>query len=470
MVRAELRRFGLCFADTERWALRGLDLEVRAGQHWAVIGPEGSGKSTLLLVLAGLLDKLPRHRVEGDLCLDGCAALAFEDPYLQLTGATFSCMEEVGFGLELRGVRPPEIRRRALAALARVGLEGLSLRHPLTLSGGEQQRLSLACGWVLEPDLLLLDQTSTHLDAQGLDLLDDLVKTCLGHSGAVVCAEPRPQAAARQADRQLALPSLVAGPKDLGPAVAVEAVSSLLCAPVGIELDEVAFAHTGGPELWGLSSFAVEPGGSLALLGPNGSGKTTLLRLLAGLIRPTDGTVLRDGRPIDAVPAWLLARRAQMCWQRPVEQFFRPTCLAEVMVGVRACGHGTAKARTLALEALERLQLSHLAASHPLDLGGGAQRLLALACALGPRLGGLLLDEPTAGLDLGQRETVVSALKLERRLGSTLVIATQDIEFASQMTDSAVILGGQTIRPHSWLEPNLPRCRGVGDGIVPGPS
>ncbi|MEU4537743.1 ABC transporter ATP-binding protein [Streptosporangium sp. NPDC023825] len=143
---------GLTRAFGERRVLDGIDLEIGRGEFVALLGRSGSGKSTLLRVLAGL-----DPGAEGGVEVGGTVAVAFQEPRLVPWRRVLA---NVALGL-----RAPDPRAAALAALEEVGLGGLRDAWPLTLSGGEAQRVSLARALVREPGLLLLDEPFSALDA-----------------------------------------------------------------------------------------------------------------------------------------------------------------------------------------------------------------------------------------------------------------------------------------------------------------
>ncbi len=138
-------------------ALCDISLALHAGERVALVGSNGSGKSTLLRLLHGLAapsgGRLTRDAAQRQ-------AMLFQRPYMLRTTSA----NNVALGLWLRGMRWREAQGRALAALQRVGLGALALRNAKTLSGGQQQRLALARAWVLQPDVLLLDEPTASLD------------------------------------------------------------------------------------------------------------------------------------------------------------------------------------------------------------------------------------------------------------------------------------------------------------------
>ncbi|GAA2000146.1 ABC transporter ATP-binding protein [Nocardiopsis rhodophaea] len=142
--------------------LRGLDLDLAPGEFTALLGRSGSGKSTLLRVLAGL-----DADYEGEVAAEGAVAVAFQEPRLLP-------WKKVWANIVL-GVATPSPRDAATAALTEVGLTERADAWPLTLSGGQAQRVSLARALIREPRLLLLDEPFGALDALTRAAMHDLV-------------------------------------------------------------------------------------------------------------------------------------------------------------------------------------------------------------------------------------------------------------------------------------------------------
>ena len=138
-------------------ALANINLAIESGERVALVGSNGSGKSTLLRLLHGLVQP-SRGCVEHDAAQR--QAMLFQRPYMLRT----SSVNNVALGLWLRGTRWRDAQTQAMVALERVGLADLSRRNARTLSGGQQQRLALARAWVLQPDVLLLDEPTANLD------------------------------------------------------------------------------------------------------------------------------------------------------------------------------------------------------------------------------------------------------------------------------------------------------------------
>ncbi|AJY12419.1 ABC transporter ATP-binding protein [Burkholderia dolosa] len=169
-----LRLDGVCrsFTNTEGAqvaALDGLDLEIRRGEFIALLGPSGCGKSTALNCIAGLqpltrggiwlddtrIDVLPPERRGFGMVFQNYALF----PHM-------SVLDNVGFGLKMRGVSKQETRRRAQQALELVQLVGHEGKLPGQLSGGQQQRVAIARAIVIEPPLVLMDEPLSNLDTK----------------------------------------------------------------------------------------------------------------------------------------------------------------------------------------------------------------------------------------------------------------------------------------------------------------
>ncbi len=168
----------------ETHALRGVSLSIGEGEFTVLAGPSGSGKTTLLN-LFGALDEPS----SGEILLDGqnigdLSATELAELRLRKLGFVFqaynlipvlSARENVEFVMELQGVAPQERRRRALAMLHEVGLDGLEEKRPLEMSGGQQQRVAVARAIVSGPRVVLADEPTANLDSKtAAQLLDTM--------------------------------------------------------------------------------------------------------------------------------------------------------------------------------------------------------------------------------------------------------------------------------------------------------
>ncbi len=147
-------------------ALDGICLEVREGEFFSIIGPSGCGKSTLLRIIGGLIPGFDGEVWLGEERIDGphpWLAMVFQE---ESTFPWRTTLGNVEFGLEMRGVRLEDRRKKALEMIQLVGLSGFEERYPSELSGGMRQRVAIARALVMEPKILLMDEPFGALDEQ----------------------------------------------------------------------------------------------------------------------------------------------------------------------------------------------------------------------------------------------------------------------------------------------------------------
>lgn len=196
-------------------------------------------------------------------------------------------------------------------------------------------------------------------------------------------------------------------------------------------------------------SVAIAPGEFVAIMGPSGSGKSTMLALLAGLDRPTAGTVAIDGMQIQSLGEDELAmlRRQKIGF---VFQSFHLlgnfTALENVMLPMELLG--IKRARERSQELLAQVGLADRGHHYPTQLSGGEQQRVALARAFAPNPPVLLADEPTGNLDSENGKIVIDMmLRLREQLKTTLVLVTHDPQLA-QLADRVIRLrDGKVIEP-----------------------
>ncbi len=206
--------------------------------------------------------------------------------------------------------------------------------------------------------------------------------------------------------------------------------------------DHVTY-HAGPSPLVSDVSLSLTPGRVLALVGPNGAGKSTLLRLLAGDLQPTAGKILLEGRPLRSYSALHLARLRAVMTQHALIYF---AFQVEHVVGMGRYPHAARRDispvedRRIVRQALASTEMEPFRArAYPTLSGGEASRTL-LARALAQETGVLLLDEPTASLDIGHQELV---MRLSRKLaehGKAILVILHDLNLASAYADDIALM------------------------------
>ncbi|MFE5816291.1 ABC transporter ATP-binding protein [Streptomyces sp. NPDC056479] len=221
-------------------------------------------------------------------------------------------------------------------------------------------------------------------------------------------------------------------------------------APPVIDIRDVSRTYGEGPPALAGVSLSVRAGEALAVLGPSGSGKSTLLNLIAGLDRPSGGSVTVDGQRVDRLGEAASARyrRARIGM---VFQFFNlledMTVADNVLLPAQLAGTPRAEARRRAAGLLAHLGIERHADAHPGRLSGGERQRVAVARALMNRPALLLADEPTGALDTASGEDVRELLAALNADGQTIVLVTHDLGLAKSCASRTIeLVDGQIVR------------------------
>lgn len=233
-----------------------------------------------------------------------------------------------------------------------------------------------------------------------------------------------------------------------------------------LEAQNITVSYGAREALAGISLQA-RPGKILAIIGPNGAGKTTLMRALNGALAPASGEILLDGKPISAFARRAVSRRISVVAQEAELRF--PVTVMEFVLGGRyawsstgAWGFETARDIEVAQQALRDTELEDYSARLMNELSGGERQRAVLARALATEASILLLDEPTANLDLAHQATVLQLVR-ERcdSRGAASIVVTHDINLAAEFADSVLLIkDGRTVaagKPGEVLTPELLR-------------
>jgi len=213
-----------------------------------------------------------------------------------------------------------------------------------------------------------------------------------------------------------------------------------------IEAEGLRVALGGRAVLDGID-LRVRPGEVAAVVGPNGAGKSTLLAALAGDIRPAGGRVLVDGREIGSYRPAALARRRSMLPQRAALSF--PFTVEEVVRMGRAPWNGRPESAAddeIVAEAMHRTETTGFRDRPFHALSGGEQARTALARVLAQRAPVLLLDEPTAALDLRHQELVLTTMRERAAAGDAVVVVLHDLGLAAAHADCVYVLAHGRVR------------------------
>lgn len=222
------------------------------------------------------------------------------------------------------------------------------------------------------------------------------------------------------------------------------------------------------------ASFTVEDGEYACIIGANGCGKTTTLKAVLGMIRPTGGTVTMDGRPTTGLSERELARIFAYIPQVHRPPF--PFTVADVVLMGRTphlatMSRAAQRDRDVAFDAMQRMGVLHLADRSYTDLSGGQRQLVLIARALAQEPKLLVMDEPTASLDFGNQELVLSTMRDLALGGMGVLMVTHDPDHALYCADKVIVMEGGSVvdtgTPEQTItEETLDRIYGIETRVV----
>jgi peptide/nickel transport system ATP-binding protein len=458
--------------------LTGIDLQIGAGEILGLVGESGSGKSVLALSLLGLLPQTSHPRTGGAVTVGGVNMLRAKESELRqvrrdLLGAIFqdpmtSLNPTMRIGRQI-GERTHD-DTESVRLLDTVGVRDAQLRlrvYPHELSGGLRQRVMTAIAVAGRPALIVADEPTTALDvtvqAQLLDLLrelrDDfgcsvlmithdlgvadqiadrlavLYRGELVEIGAATDVIRNPEHAytrALLASRlSLTMPRderFTQTARDAEPAVRIHNLHRTFTVRRGGHI------FGGAQEIAAVDGIDVDiaAGESLAIVGESGSGKSTLLRIVAGLEKPTSGTVTLSG-----------TGGPQMVFQDAGSSLTPWMSVGKTLAErLRPLELGRAEVRERVTAALAAVDLPvEVAAARPGELSGGQRQRVALARATIIPPAVLLCDEPTSALDASLAKSVLALIRdLRARIGMTVLFVTHDLAVARLMGDRIAVM------------------------------
>ena len=428
--------------------------------------------------------------------------MLFQNPEDQVV--TLTVEEEIAFALENYLVPPSEIHPRVDRALDLVGLQGFKDRSTHKLSGGEKQRVALGAMLAMEPSVLILDEPTSNLDPAGTEEVLDAVRLVRERVDiTLVIVEHEVDRVFHQVDEVLLVEGLsVHGPEspreflanrgmqvrdemglwipqasevslelarrgvslprthltgeelvhDLGAAGAREPEAPppasngaaprrlVAAAEPAIEVRGVGFSYPTKSDVLRDIELDIHKGELLAIVGQNGSGKSTLASCLTGLLAPTSGTVVVDGKPTGDYKFADLARRVAYIFQVPEKQFVRKTVYEEMAHGLKALKVPADELERRVNAVLKTVHLDERKDSSPFLLSHGQKRRLSVACMVISEPEVVILDEPTFGQDWRQAGRLMDYMRSLADAGAAVTFITHDMRLVAEYADRCVAM------------------------------
>lgn len=396
----------------------------------------------------------------------------------------------------------PDYLERGREALRQCGLEGREQEYIWQLSGGQTHLLALAGAVSLEPDVLILDEPIAQLDPKHADLIYGVLKNLNetwgktiiviehhteyiadychhvallkdGHTEWVLPSDealrrveelqecnifpPQVTIAAQQMKKEgmlaedTVLPTTIeAGKKVFDRLLYRGEICTEWEAPgekqketetvVSFRKVSVSYRAVKGEakQIFRNLNLEIKKGEKIALIGSNGAGKSTLMKLMTGLIKPSEGEILLKGKGIRDTKPEALSKMISLVYQNPEEMFIKDSIERDIAFAMEARNTENWQERTKAL--LEQFRLTELKDRDGRLLSGGQMRRasLAIGIALNPEI--LLLDEPTANLDIATRKEIMRTLNEMKDITETVLIATHDMQLVCEWAERIIVL------------------------------
>lgn len=432
--------------------------------------------------------------------------MVFQNPEDQIFSIRVD--DEVAFGVECQGYTRNEIVGRVTYALQKLRIENISRHLTFALSGGQKQKVSIASNLAMLPAIIILDDPTTDLDPISkqeimeillelksevettfiviehdlTDLIEIADRAIVMHNGTIIMNGPPDKVFYEHFDCLdeigVRIPDHVRLGKyllDRGVAMGntpypvrkADVTKIMRDALVGqslkippilyrnyqvegndkiVEIRNVDYVYPGTlPKILVDISFDIYKGEFFGIVGHNGSGKSTLMKNMLGLLKPTSGSVIINGKNTKEMDVSNLIIDIGYVFQNPDNQLFCSTVRDEIEFGLRNRKLPEAVIKREADRALEIVGLSGRELEHPFSLSRGQRQRLAVATMLVTNPKVILLDEPTTGLDENNLKGLLSLMQeIIDHFGGTLIMVTHDMEVVSKYaTRVAVINQGE---------------------------
>ena len=207
-----------------------------------------------------------------------------------------------------------------------------------------------------------------------------------------------------------------------------------------VKVEDLHYIYQDGTVGVKYANLTIYEGECVAIVGPNGSGKSTLLHLLDGLLQPTKGRIYVFGEPMDERNAKRLRRRIGLLMQNPDDMLFSSTVQEDLEFGLAQLDVPKDKAAALIEKVVKKLGLEDLLNKPPYRLSEGEKQRAALACILVTEPDLLLLDEPTAQVDLNSKRIILRILNELKAEGKSIIFTTHDLNLVPYLANKLILM------------------------------
>lgn len=202
----------------DREILKNINLDIKKGEFWAVIGKNGSGKTTFCNVLRRFVPDFYKGELKGRITLEGKelkdysakeivqkVGFVFQNPFTQISGVKETVFEEIAFGLENLALDAEYIRKRVEETLKLLRIEELRDKNPYELSGGQGQKVALASIIAMDPEIMVIDEPTSQLDPKGTEEIFEIIDILKKEGKTIILVEHKLELIAEYAEKVMVL-------------------------------------------------------------------------------------------------------------------------------------------------------------------------------------------------------------------------------------------------------------------------
>lgn len=499
----EIEHLTYSYPGAENPTLNDISIQIEKGDFLAIVGNNGCGKSTFCKTLNGLIPQFISGDFSGSVIVDGLdttttdvgtlarkVGYVYQDFENQIIRPTV--LDDVSYAC--LNYAMTDYLERGKKALEACGLLHKQDSYIWQLSGGQTHLLALAGVLSLEPEVLILDEPIAQLDPKHADqiyavlrqlnekyhktiiviehhteyIADFCKHVMLMKDGQIQWVLPTRQALVRVDELQSCnifppqvtiaahrmphcsdrmLPTTVEeGKSFFAPQKGITApqtqVSQNISSENVISFQDVCVSYRSvkgeAHSVFSHLNLDIRKGDKIALIGSNGAGKSTLMKMMVGLLKPSSGDILIHQKSIHSIKPEILSKQISMVYQNPEDMFIKDSIQSDISYAMEV--RKTQDKEEHTRQILERFRLTEFAHRDGRLLSGGQMRRasLAIGVALNPEI--LLLDEPTANLDIATRKEILRTLDDLKEITDTVMIATHDMQLVCDWAERIIVL------------------------------